>query len=847
MPEVPDQFFKLSRRLVKACPYDWILTPNERLARAFRLAYDAEQLADGRHAWATPRVASVNRFLSARAERSLAFGDRSTLLSPEAELLLWQELGERDCERLCELAADAWRLVQAFRIGLDDEAFAGTINSRLFRRWARRFRERLRQEGLITQAELADLLPGDAERLHLVAFDVVTPQLADFLRRSERAGGSVRHHRSRVMRKGPQKRVEAANRAAEIHAAAQWTRRILTRYPQAHIGVVFPYLTEAYHAIDHAFGIEFADAPQAVNLSGGTPLGEQPIWRDAELILRLAVGEISHREFQRVQHSPWLALGAPANIPPDGPEMLRMAYFRQARASHGTGAWPRLAARSREFPARQSFGFWIAAFRSLLTLAGWNASTTSSVQYQAYRQLTDCLEHYSGLARLPGQSGSDALQTLERLLKNRLFAPQRPPAPVQVLGYLETAGLVFSHLWVAGLQDTAWPAPPRPNPLLPVALQRVHGVPRADHLMEAEFAMEQTRRWRRACRYMVVSHAVDDSEERHRCSTLVESLTPVAIERLVPRFRARRHPWLSDPPRAVLQPVTEARGSPVRETVTRGGTALLRDQAQCPFRAWAIHRLGLTELREPQNYPDALQRGTLIHEALYALYSGALAPFTDTEIDGAVSAALNSHLRGAPDIYRRNESARIRRLLQAWVEFDAGRPDFLVAGLELKEQFTVQDLELTLRIDRIDRDPDTGAQVVIDYKTGNVTANRLLAERLTEPQLPMYALTDPTIRATLYAQIGSDRVALKGLASEEVALGKARVTRLSADEWDDLTATWRSQIESLAREFGKGYAAVDPSSRAVCDNCHLPSFCRVHARSPPGDAGFVSGKQPEAK
>ena len=842
MPKVLAQFFKLSRRLVKACPGDWILTPNERLAREFRQAYDAEQLTHGKRAWTTPRVASINHFIKAGAAQCLPFSDRPKLLSPEAELLLWQELGERESERLCALAADAWRLVHAYRVDLDDEAFAATINSRMFRRWARRFRERLRQAGLITQAELADLLPGNAQRLHLVAFDVVTPQVVDFLRRSERAGGVVRQHQPGAMRNGPQKRVESGNRASEIHAAAQWARRVLARYPTAHIGVVFPYLTDAYFAIVHAFGVEFADAPEAVNISGGTPLREQPIWRDAELILRLALAEISHREWQRVQHSRWLTLGTPLAMPAESPEMLHVTHLSRA-----SGVLRRLASRSREFPHRQSFGLWVDAFRSLLALAGWSASNTASVQYQAYRQLTDCLERYSGFEQLPNLTGADALQTLERLLSSRLFAPQRPPAPVQVLGYLETTGLVFSHLWAAGLQDTAWPASPRPNPLLPVALQRLHGVPRTDHLMEGEFATEQMRRWRRACRYLVVSHAVDDSEERHRCSSLVESIPPITIERLVPRFRVRRHPWLSVPPRGTLQPVTQAWGSPVQGTVTRGGTSLLRDQAQCPFRAWAIHRLGLTEAREPHNYPDAIERGILVHDALFALYSEGAGGFTAAQIERAVAATLNKRLRPAPEIFRQHEGVRIRRLLQAWVDFDSKRPDFSIVGLERKERLALPGLELTLRIDRIDRDTKTNAHIVIDYKTGNVTAKGLLAERLTEPQLPMYALTDPTIRSTLYAQIGSDTVTFKGLASDEMTLGKARVQPLSKEEWEDLTARWRSQIEALARAFRAGHAALDPSSRSVCDNCHLPSFCRVYATTPSGDAGFGSAMRKQAK
>ena len=832
---VPSRFFKLSKRLIKACPDDWIVTPNERLAREFSRAYDTEQVELGKRAWVSPRVASVDRFIAARAAESLPLAGRESLLSPDAELLLWQELGGRGGETLSELAAEAWRLVHAYRIGLDDSAFAGTINARTFRRWARRFRERLKLDGAVTRAELADLLPGAADRLHLVAFDVVTPQLADFLTRTERAGGRVRHHKPLLMRKGPQKRVESSGRGAEIHAAAQWARHVLGRYPAARIGIVFPYLADAYHAIAHAFEAEFADAPEALNISGGVPLAEQPIWRDAERLLRLAVGEIGHADLERLRHSPGLDLGGPFGepfeVPGDNRELLGIRHL--AKASRALG---RLASSARGLPPRQSFGRWAGAFRSLLAEAGWNGSNAASGQYQAYLRLSECLEAFSDFPQLPNLSGTQALQTLQRLLANRLFAPQRPPGAVQVLGYLETAGLAFTHLWVAGLQDTAWPAAPTPNPLIPVALQRLHGVPRSDHALEAEFARAQTHRWRRACRYLVTSHARDDSEEGHRCSSLVASVEETAIGRLVPGFRARRHPWFAEPPAGRLETLDEVSGSPVDGVVTGGGTSLFRDQAQCPFRAWAIHRLGLAETREPQNFPDALERGTLIHDALFELYRDGPGPVTDTRIDAAARSAVDKHLRRLPELYRRNEHLRLLRLLGTWAEYDAGRPEFSIVGLEQAAELTLPGFRLSLRIDRIDRDPGADARVVIDYKTGGVTVSGLFAERLTEPQLPMYALSDAGVRATLYARIGSDGAALGGIASEEIELGPARVRKLSREDWRDLTARWRTGIETLAREFRAGHAAVTPASRRACDRCHLHAFCRIRDAAPPAGA-----------
>ncbi len=829
MPPVPSLFFKLSKRLFKACPDAWVITPNERLAREFNRAYEAEQRNRDQTDWITPRAVSIGRFIGSHAESLPVRDAQPKLLSAEAELLLWQELGERDSGPLCGLAAEAWRLMHAYRIRLDDAAFSGTGNSRTFRRWARRFRGRLQAERLLTEAELLDTLPGVAEPLHLVAFDVITPQLADFLRRTEQAGGLVRHHKPILMRKGPRKRVEVDCRATEISAAAQWARAVLTRYPMARIGVVFPYLTDAYHAIAHAFFAEFAEYPAAVNLSGGIPLNQQPIWRDAELLLRFAVDEIDRRDWRRLRRSAWLKLGSPLAVPADLPVALQPRHLAQVNKVLAT-----LATHSGQIPARQPFAAWIRDFRTLLAIAGWTGAQAASAQYQAHRKLTECLEQLSVCLQLPRLSGTEALQTLQRLLASRLFAPERPPAPVQVLGYLETTGLAFTHLWVAGLQDTAWPAPPLPNPLLPIPLQRLHGVPRTDHAKEAEFALAQTERWQRAARHLVLSHVLEDGEERHRASSLIESIPALALNRLLPRFRNRRHPWLGGSAEAELETLVEGCGSPVRGIVTHGGTAVIRNQAQCPFRAWAMHRLGLEDNREPQTFPDALERGTLVHEALFALYKNSPPPITEERIAEAADTAVNQHLRQSPELYRRHERQRLRNLLRTWVNHDAERPDFSIVGLEEEAEFALPGFKLSLRIDRIDRETHSGATLVIDYKTGNVSAKRLREHPLIEPQLPMYSLSDARIRAVLYAQIDGERISLKGIANAEVDLGARGIDKLSEADWRNLRSRWRSQIEALARQYRDGQAAVAPASSDICDRCHLPAFCRVHAM--PSDA-----------
>ena len=67
--------------------------------------------------------------------------------------------------------------------------------------------------------------------------------------------------------------------------------------------------------------------------------------------------------------------------------------------------------------------------------------------------------------------------------------------PIQILGPLESAQLEFDHLWVLGLTDEAWPRVPRPNPLLPIELQRSRGVARCSAEWELGFARRMQAGW----------------------------------------------------------------------------------------------------------------------------------------------------------------------------------------------------------------------------------------------------------------------------------------------------------------------------------------------------------------
>lgn len=792
---MPLHFIQLPNSLLDAAGADQILTANERLAREVAAAYDERQVESGRRAWPQPKVASIDRYWRRQFAAQTSV---SELLSSEAELLLWRELADPRHGHLAELAVEAWRLAHSWRIDLDAELRPPTAGALFFQRWARRFRRRLQQDGLITQAQLPDCIGAQGKRLHLLGFDQLDRQQADFLARCEKAGTEVHHHQPPSSPAQTQRRVRFDRQADEIRAAAQWSRHRLQEDPSARIGIVLPYLAEAYHSVRHAFQVEFADAPDAYDIAGGASLADQPIWRSAQRLLEhLAVPAPESRE--ALLKAPFLSLG----------------YKRLV-------AWEAAAA----LPDQQALAQWVRHFMATLRRARWGRQA-GSVQRQALQTITKRLDQYAELAQLPAIDQQQALQTLRELLAQSPFAAERPSAPVLALGYLETTGLHFSHLWVAGMTDTGWPMSRSANPLLPLPLLRQRGVPRIDPAAEADFAQQRLDQWRNSCRHLVASWASEDDGEQHQCSALIEALQEAQVEEVVPQHRRLWHPWLTATPRIELQPAPADQATPREEERLSGGAALLRDQALCPFKAWAQHRL---RLKPPPSFnvlPDAAVRGLLVHSALFALYNSNDAPFCAADLNAAAAAAIDEQIAEAPELYRENEHKRLVKLLERWLEYEADRPDFAVVGLEQEVTLTLAGAEFNLRVDRIDLDKAENRRLIIDYKTGVVRPDRLRDDRLTETQLPMYALTDERIGGVLFAQVGSEAAKLDGFAEEALQVGRP-VEKLA---WDGLRAQWQSRLEGLLQEHRTGRAAVDPhpNPRQACRHCHLPAFCRINA------------------
>jgi probable DNA repair protein len=376
-------------------------------------------------------------------------------------------------------------------------------------------------------------------------------------------------------------------------------------------------------------------------------------------------------------------------------------------------------------------------------------------------------------------------------------------------------------------------------------LQRELKMPNATPEREWEFASGLMAQYVHSAGQIIASVAQQRDGVPEKPSALLQGFewkSAAAGEVLDPR-------WVELQERTDLEYVEDNVAPPVgdRELATlRGGSGLIEDQSQCPFRAFASRRLRIRPLGEFGIALSAADRGSLLHDALYHLWgalgdSAALAAMSDDESSAAVRTAVTAAIDNLP-VYRRSgmgpayfelEAGRLHTLLLQWLAIERQRSDFRVVAREESISLQLNKLSISLRADRIDELPD-GARFIIDYKSGRSSPQDWLGERPPRPQLLLYGLAmQQTVAGLAFAQVRSRDCKYAGAGQIEVAPGvQSDIEKLVNDkmpvkDWEDLAAAWQENLERLAQEFVDGAAQVDPLQSSSCTYCGLQALCRV--------------------
>jgi probable DNA repair protein len=610
-----------------------------------------------------------------------------------------------------------------------------------------------------------------------------------------------------------------------------------------------------------------------VNFATGMTLASTPMFRDALTAMEWEVRPLNREQWLSLARSPYLAFKG------DSQTTASLIQAQFLSGSHEISLENGLHIATRESPSSRltsilrsirssrvhkgvkNLDDWSEIIRERLVLWGWPCRAgLDSIEYQQFQRFDASLDALVSLsAVLPHQTYESALSLWKECLVSTVFQPKTPNDSIQVLGPLEAIGGQFDALWICGAQQGLFPARSRVEPFLPSTLQRSLGIPDIDEAALTEQAKTQLQVWSAGSQEMVASFHASEHGLQKSCSPL---LCGAPQDNDVSWFPPTR--W-AGPPRLELAP--EDPPTTHSEFEETGGSALIRDQAACPFRAFAKHRLALTSLTPPQLGITAAERGAFLHEALFRIWheiksSDGLATLSEAAktdlLEATVSGAMQ-HVEHACET--RGYSLRERlgqacwhleqqlciEILSHWLTHERNRTSsFRVVEMEKNQTLQVADLSLTLRPDRIDELED-GRRSVIDYKTRAPSKTNWLGDRPQEPQLPLYSLLDSTISGIAFAELSATDSPKFVALGEDLGFaegdGKSmeQQTKGAAATWTELVAQWQASLEQLAVEFMAGVATVAPRPGA-CDYCDLASLCRINERQTSVDqSGLENG------
>ena len=805
-----------------------------------------------------------------------------------------------DVSGLASAAMEANRLVIEWDLNLNaDEA---TEEAKEFLVWRSKFQGLCKRTGHLEAVRYASwrlevikngagILPAS---IAFAGFDRVNPQLQKLQQALMERGVDVSQQQITFETPQAAEHRVLTDQDAECRAAVYWAKEQLESNPQSSIAIVVPELSvlrsKLANLLDdvlHAQTVRpgFNEAPRCYDFSLGVPLSTQPIIRDALNLLRLAWqrGTILQQDVAHLLQSPYWSESLleadarallDARMRKDLPLSFKVSrlqnYIHKVTAGDGgmrlpatTKALQDLFHFAQTQGAKQPPSAWATLLQAALKHADWPGQRSlSSHEYQARKSFDGVLAQLASLDDLLGNiPASQAIMQLSKLALAKIFQPESTQIPrLQVMGMLEAAARPLDAMWVMGMNDHVWPPVARPNALISAQLQRSAQTPNASSEVQDVFAKAIHQRLIRSARQVIFSSANQDGDRQLRPSPLMLTVPLAAHDEIHAQTLAERlakgvpdqvenKPW---------QWLDDHQAPPVEEGGhVSGGTGLLKAQAICPAWAFYQYRLHAKALREPVDGLDAMDRGNLVHQVLEAFWAGRDSEYLQQLSDADMKTALQSaagevlalfneaHDEAFSAMFMQLEKERLVKLVARWlVDVEKKRPmGFTVQAVERKKTIPIENILITLAVDRVDQLSD-GRLLVMDYKTGTTLDFKNWAKaNITEPQLPIYAafmMGDADVAAVCFAKVVPDKAGFAGIAASDDVIkgplvlddvkGRRLFDETNFPDWSAVIAHWKASITRTAQAIKSGDAAVKFEHEKQLTYCEVLPLLRLAER-----------------
>jgi len=828
-----------------------ILTANQRLAMQIKQAWGKLYQDQNIQVWRSPRVMSIDHWLmflwdELKDQNHPLVSELSIVGTMQSQYYWEKALNQAQSDisldnSFATMAADCLDLLQRWTLDFNQINESSSSFDK-FKNWATHYQKLLDKNKLVTPPQAWQLI-GDCylagalnkeTQINLYGFQSISPIQQYLL---EITADKYRYIKA-DKRPVTSRSVECTDPTAELSAASKWAALELQKNPNQRIGILVPdlnsNLTQVVRIINEALAEE--NCSTAVNISAGAKLTDTAIIKAAFNCLDLLNFELPLNQWLCILNSPFnlfekLPIQFKVNCELKLRELkshkLGLDQFIQIIRGQQSSLdncdemqndieplYSFQQSNRENKPSKHSFSQWADILDKTVKQLGWpGLKQTSSIQYQQIQQWDKLLAKLAELDNLGIEIGrSKALYFLNKIASEQLFHPQTGDAPLQVLGLLEGAGLVFDKLWVTGMHSGNLPTSGSIDPVLSANFQRQHRMPFSVPENELTIAKSLLNSFKDNTDQLFLSYPLSDGKTPLEKSALINNIEPQDLAQLVGPTEPAH--WLQQGNQSHLQEEQGYAYNAQLEPI-RGGSSLLKNQSTCPFNAFAKHRLWALDLDMPSIGLEAMDRGSIIHEILNRLWkkwktSSALMALNDEQLEEQIKDTIKAilleqakkHRCLQGEKYFALEMQRMTKMIIQWLDVEKQRSSFKVINTEQKISMNFGDLKISLSIDRLDE--IEGQSVVIDYKTGNVSNTAWYGERPADPQLPLYVLASETQpEGCFFAHLKGTKFKFLGLSKDPIITGLK-----PADDWQVQIDEWQIAINQLAYEFIQGKASL---------------------------------------
>ena len=865
-----------------------VLTASNQLARWLMLDYDDQQKQ--KKVWETSQILPLSAWLK---QIWLDTWPEKHLFSKLQSESLWEKIinSNSDSTKLSLLhrkaaateAYQAYRLVLEYGLPTFKSDYQETLETISFYNWMQIYQNQLLKWNALDNVELIDQVSEliDAERIELPhtitleGFTIKSPQLQRLLDAMERKGVTTKidfpnrldfSDKASLANESTHTSVQKFDdKIQEAITCARWIRKL--SQPGKRFGIIVPELENYRSLLQREFAAELSPASifpdnkseLPFNVSQGSPLNQTTPINLIFQILETPACNIPAEIFYSIIRTSIFhsdkssALKMEQTLRNKRLVTINLYKLEDQYNFENSSELHKFVDTWKNWVQIKQFDLpshWSTKIYLLLQEINWpekNEEKITQKENQVFESWKNCLDQLASLDHIEGKIHRlTAVNKLFSIAQNFLFPEKNRDHLIQVIQLSECPGMKFDHTWLMGCHSEGLPPSPEPNSLIPSKFRKKFNLPRSNAKWELNNSEQHLAAILNSSKDIVFSYPSQEKDNAQEPSPLIKYF-PHKNSFVLPSARFKDQICNATKPEPFEEtptlPLTANEKNRFKQGKKTGGASLLKNQSDCPFRAFVRYRLHAQKSEIPDTDFDPLVRGNLIHlilelfwkktqtrEHLEKLYQSNQ---LELEVEKCVEEATNVICRSLQDQpeFLKMEKTRNQNLALEWlINFDLTRNDFTVLKPEKSATAKINGLTLNLKIDRVDEISDK-KYVLIDYKSGKAKPGDWLKERIIAPQLPLYStLTSPSVVA--FGKIKKGQIEFKGVKDSSIDFSGFKVTNYTKEtkvsEWNDLLALWKNKIDLLANEFLSGRAVIEPTlKQETCKNCDLSSLCRI--------------------